>query len=92
MTLEDACYSLKLECALRELGFVDVGWRVIAHAGIFFVEPVGWSTICGPEDDLLGFQLQRHVMAKEVDERGLHLGRPLAQTARKALDLAISLS
>lgn len=91
MTLEDACYSLKLECALRELGFVDVGWRVIAHAGIFFVEPVGWSTVCGPRDDLLGFQLQRHVMA-ERDERGLHLGRPIAQSARKALDLAISLS
>jgi hypothetical protein len=92
MILEDACYSLKLECALRELGFVDVGWRVIAHAGIFFVEPVGWSTVCGPEDDLLGFQLQRHVMAREVDKRGLHLGRPIAQTARKALDLALSLS
>jgi hypothetical protein len=83
MTLEDACYSLKLECALRELGFVDVG--------IFFVEPAGWSTVCGPEDDLLGFQLQRHVMAKET-VGGLHLGRPIAQTARKALDLAISLS
>ena len=27
MTLEDGCYSLKLECALRELGFVDVGWK-----------------------------------------------------------------
>lgn len=92
MTLEDACYSLKLECALRELGFVDVGWRVIAHAGIFFVEPVGWSTVCGPNDDLLGFQLQRHVMAREVDERGLHLGRPIAQTAKRALDLALSLS
>ena len=92
MILEDACYSLKLECALRELGFVDVGWRVVAHAGIFFVEPVGWSTVCGPEDDLLGFQLQRHVMAREVDKRGLHLGRPIAQTARKALDLALSLS
>jgi hypothetical protein len=92
MILEDACYSLKLECALRKLGFVDVGWRVIAHAGIFFVEPVGWSTVCGPEDDLLGFQLQRHVMAQEVDKRGLHLGRPIAQTARKALDLALSLS
>jgi hypothetical protein len=92
MTLEDACYSLKLECALRELGFVDIGWRVVAHAGIFFVEPVGWSTVCGPEDDLFGFQLQRHVMAKETDRRGLHLGRPIAQTARKALDLAISLS
>lgn len=91
MTLEDACYSLKLECALRELGFVDVGWRVIAHAGIFFVEPVGWSVQCGPADDLLGFQLQRHVMA-EYSTGGLHLGRPIAQTAKKALDLAIALS
>jgi hypothetical protein len=32
------------------------------------------------------------VMAREVDKRGLHLGRPIAQTARKALDLALSLS
>jgi hypothetical protein len=31
-------------------------------------------------------------MAKEVDEKGFHLGRPIAQTARRALDLAISLS
>lgn len=91
MTLEDACYSLKLECALRELGFVDIGWRVVAHAGLFFVEPVGWSTKCGPADDLLGFQLQRHIMA-EYDSGGLHLGRPIAQSARQALDLAISLS
>ena len=91
MTLEDACYSLKLECALRELGFVDVGWRVIAHAGIFFVEPIGWTAKPDPTDDLLGFQLQRHIMT-EKDERGLHLGRPIAQTAKQALDLAITLS
>lgn len=82
---------MKLECALRELGFVDIGWRVVAHAGIYFVEPVGWTTKSTPSDDLLGFQLQRHVMA-ERNERGLHLGRPIAQTARQALDLAISLS
>jgi hypothetical protein len=91
MTLEDACYSLKLECALRELGFVDIGWRVVAHAGIFFVEPVGWSTTCGPADDLLGFQLQRHIMA-EYDSHGLHLGRPIAQTAKSAIELALSMS
>ena len=24
MILEEACYSLKLECALRDLGFVDI--------------------------------------------------------------------
>jgi len=92
MTLEDACYSLKLECALRELGFVDIGWRVVAHAGIFFVEPVGWTSTCTPADTLLGFQLQRHVLAKEVNNRGFHIGRPIAQTAKQALDLAISLS
>jgi hypothetical protein len=28
----------------------------------------------------------------ERDEHGLHLGRPIVQTARQALDLAISLS
>ena len=41
MKLEEACYSLKLECALRDLGFVDIGWKCVAHAGIFFVQPVG---------------------------------------------------
>ena len=37
MKLIDGCHSLKLECALRELGFVDIGWKCVAHAGIFFV-------------------------------------------------------
>jgi hypothetical protein len=31
-------------------------------------------------------------MAKEVNNRGFHIGRPIAQTAKQALDLAISLS
>ena len=55
MKLEEACYSLKLECALRELGFVDIGWKCVAHAGIFFVQPVGIPD--DPEADLLGFSL-----------------------------------
>ena len=41
MNLEEGCHSLKLECALRDLGFVDIGWKCVAHAGIFFVQPVG---------------------------------------------------
>ena len=41
MKCERACYALKLECALRDLGFVDIGWKTVAHAGIFFVQPVG---------------------------------------------------
>jgi hypothetical protein len=37
MKIIDGCHSLKLECALRDLGFVDIGWKCVAHAGIFFV-------------------------------------------------------
>jgi hypothetical protein len=55
MTLQDACYSLKLECALRNLGFIENGWRVVAHAGLFFIEPVGLLQF--PNEHLLGFQL-----------------------------------
>ena len=54
MKLIDGCYSLKLECALRGLGFVDVGrWKTVARAGIFFVEPIGIPE--DPDADLLGF-------------------------------------
>ena len=55
MKLIDGCHSLKLECALRELGFVDIGWKCVAHAGIFFVQPVGIPD--DPEGDLLGFHI-----------------------------------
>ena len=55
MKLIDGCHSLKLECALRELGFVDVGWKCIANAGIFVVLPFGLPE--DPEGDLLGFQV-----------------------------------
>ena len=41
MRLIDGCHSLKLECALRDLGFVDIGWKTVAHAGIFFIQPYG---------------------------------------------------
>ena len=41
MILEEACYSLKLECALRDLGFVDIGWKCVAHAGI-----LGGALLC----------------------------------------------
>ena len=55
MKLEQACDSLKLECALRELGFVNIGWKCVAHAGIFFITPVGFPD--KPDGDLLGFNL-----------------------------------
>tara|TARA_Y100000992_G_C21075791_1_gene400878 strand:- start:21 stop:269 length:249 start_codon:yes stop_codon:yes gene_type:complete len=80
MKLEEACYSLKLECALRELGFVDIGWRCVAHAGIFFVQPVGIPD--DPDGDLLGFSLS-------IPNRKIHNRWRLVGTAKRALDLAL---
>lgn len=82
MTLKDGCYSLKLECALRDLGFVDIGWKCVAHAGIFFIQPVGIPDV--PEGDLLGFSLS--IPAQR--EGDYH---KLIMTAKKALDFALGL-
>ena len=79
MILEEACYSLKLECALRDLGFVDIGWKCVAHAGIFFVQPVGIPD--DPEGDLLGFSLI-------IPNRRTHQRYRLVSTAKRALDIA----
>lgn len=89
MTLQDAGYSLKLECALRELGFVENGWRVVAHAGIFFIEPVGF--LQSPTESLLGFQLLSE-STFSFSSFGIHLGSPLAISAKRAIDMAFSLS
>lgn len=76
MTLQDGCYSLKLECALRDLGFVDIGWKCVAHAGLFFVQPYGIPD--DPEGDLIGFSiLQSNQVIK------------LVNTAKKALDYCL---
>ena len=79
MILKDACDSLKLECALRDLGFVDIGWKCVAHAGIFFVQPIGIPD--DPEADLLGFALTVPY-AKDYTKV------KLMTTAKKALDYA----
>jgi hypothetical protein len=42
-------------------------------------------------DDLLGFQLERSESWK-IGQNGLHLGWPITQSAKQALDLAINLS
>lgn len=86
MILKEACDSLKLECALRNLGFVDIGWKVIANAGIFFVQPVGWSVNPEPKDELLGFLLEKHIMAKRPDDEANP--KLLLSSAREALELA----
>ena len=80
MKCERACYALKLECALRDLGFVDIGWKTVAHAGIFFVQPVGIPD--EPEGDLLGFSVSIPYRT-DYNKRYRLLG-----TAKKALDFA----
>jgi hypothetical protein len=76
MTLQDGCYSLKLECALRELGFVDIGWKCVAHAGLFFVQPYGIPD--NPEGDLIGFSIMK---SDQVIK--------LVNTAKRALDYCL---
>jgi hypothetical protein len=87
MTLEDGCLSLKLECALRELGFVELHYRVVAHAGLFFVSPVGFNGFTSLYDDLVGFQVSREVVTE-----GLRADFRILPTAKRALDLAFELS
>ena len=91
MTIEEANYSLKLECALRELSFVEIGWQAIALAGIFYVIPVSHIVVCHKNDDLLGFQLSS---SNDLDPThlGLRLDRRIVSTAKKALNLALQLS
>ena len=79
MILEEACHSLKLECALRDLGFVDIGWKCVAHAGIFFIQPVGFQDY--PDGELLGFSLTL------PNTHGMRRVR-LMRTAKRALDYA----
>ena len=81
MKLEEACYSLKLECALRDLGFVDICLKCVAHAGIFFVQPVGIPD--DPDGDLLGFSL---TIPYTKDNRRYRL----ISTAKRALDFALN--
>lgn len=91
MTIEEANYSLKLECALRELSFVEIGWQAIALAGVFYVVPISHIVVCHKNDDLLGFQLSNR---NELDPThlGLRLDRRIVQTAKTALNLALTLS
>jgi len=65
MILEEACHSLKLECALRDLGFVDIGWKCVAHAGIFLALAavvISWfvfyKTYLGFQMKVSGFSLK----------------------------------
>ena len=87
MKLYEACDSIKLECALRDLGFVEIGWRTVAHAGLYFLEPVGMTADCGPDDEALGF-----VMGEEMFTRNPASVHFLFTSAKQAFDMAEDLS
>jgi hypothetical protein len=91
MTIEEANVSLKLECALRELGFLEIKEIIVAHAGLYFVRPVSFSSRSRLWDDLLGFQIEKSE-EWEYSKTGLCLGKPISQSAKSALDLALSMS
>ena len=87
MLLRDACESIKLECAIRELGFVEIGWRTVAHAGLYFLEPIGFTNDCGPQDEALGF-----VLGQELLIRDPHSVRFMFISAREAFDMSEELN
>ena len=89
MCLEDACHSLKLECALRNLGFVDIGWKCVAHAGLYFIQPVGLGpeSSHSPEDELLGFLVRDHIRPRNPSA-----SRIMGATAKVAINVAFELS
>jgi hypothetical protein len=92
MTIEEANVSLKLECALRELGFMEIKNRIVTHCGLYFIFPVGFFYEARLCDDLLGFQIEKSQEWEYDKISGLCLGKPIAQSAKSALDLALSLS
>jgi hypothetical protein len=91
MTIDEANSSLKLECALRELGFLEIKHTIIASCGLYFIRPVGFFYEARLWDDLLGFQVEKSE-EWEYTRTGLCLGKPIVQSAKSALDLALSLS
>jgi hypothetical protein len=91
MTIDEANSSLKLECALRELGFIEIKDTIVANCGLYFIRPVGFFYEARLWDDLLGFQVEKSE-EWEYSRTGLCLGKPIAQSAKSALDLALSLS
>ena len=83
MLLKEACESIKLECALRDLGFVEIGWKTVAHAGIYFLEPIGLTMNYGPEDEALGFVLGEEMFSR--NPAGLHY---MFTSAKDAFDMS----
>lgn len=90
MSLEDGCFSLILECNLRNLGFIRIHNTVVANAGNMFVRPLGFNTFNNMEDDLWGFQVgSPKDMMKDFTSKQLNL--LFYSTAKIAIDRAMDM-
>ena len=90
MTLQDGCDSLKLECALKDYGFIILHDTVLAHCNNYYIRPIGMSTMNIMEDDLFGFQYSiPNLMIENFKHMKLWL--PFTSTAKLAIDKCLSL-
>lgn len=88
MTIEDGCNSLKMECAMRDFGFIEFKKLVVAKAGEYFIRPIGYSKIISKEDDLLGFQIGKpEIIIPNFDYQLSYL--PIRGSAKRAIDIAL---
>lgn len=91
MTLEDANFSLKIEAVQRELGFVVIKNRVIAHGRNYFIRPIGFTAFPELHHELKGFQVAPpEVMMRNFDSCIITAESYLKQSAKAAMDMALS--
>ena len=89
MTIAEACDSLKLEAALRELGFVVIKDRVVVNAGVYFVRPVGFTAFPDSKDLIRGFQVAPpRIMIEKFDSISWNNSYYIKESAKQALDWA----
>lgn len=92
MNIQEGCESLRLECAMRELGFIDWKDVVIGRAGIFFVKPIGWRPLSKLSDTLYGFLIAKPKDMIYMEEQQLFEIKPKMESAKRAIDYAIRIS
>jgi len=92
MDIKEGCESLRLECAMRELGFIDWKGTVIGRAGGYFVKPIGWYPFSELSDALCGFLIAKPKEMVYMQDELLFEMNPRMESAKKAIDYAIRIS
>ena len=88
MTIGEGCDSLKIECALRNFGWIEYKNLIIANVGEYFVRPIGYSPMIEKTDDLFGFQIGKpEIIIKHFDFQLGYL--PFSSSAKRAIEVAL---